>query len=109
MTKAQILNKLMNYSRYGAMCQLFILDALWKSNGDMPRVAGETNDKLLARCIKVRPETISEIEEHANAVVAAGRDAVAAAFKESGTSRLFNPVQWFHCAVEVADALKRAA
>lgn len=109
MTKAKALNKLMNYSRYGAMSHLFIMDALHKSGGELPNLSRETNDKRLQRCIRMRPETVNEIEAHANAVAAQGQEAVVAAFEQSGASRMFNPVQWFHCAVEVADELKRAA
>jgi hypothetical protein len=109
MTKAKTLDKLMNFSRYGAMTHLFIMDALTKSGGDLPQLARETNDKRLQRCIRVRPETISEIEAHANAVVAAGEEEVIAAFDKSGASRMFNPAVWFKSAVEVADEMKKAA
>lgn len=108
MTKAKTIVKLMNYSRYGALQQLFLMDALSKTEGDLPQLAGETNEKRIARCIKIRPATIAEIETFANEVAATGRDAYVAACEKAGVTWV-NPVQWFNCAVEAADELKRAA
>ncbi len=113
-TAADVINRAMNFSRFGAMSQLFIMDALDKHGVQVEwRGVGarrETNDKVVARLLKADALAgTSRVEDavraQAEGMKASTLEEVRKAFDESGASRMVNPAAWYGVGVEIADKL----
>jgi hypothetical protein len=112
-TKAAALAELMRFSRYGALAQLFILDALGKGYKPEPKHRPrEDNEKLVARLIKAdemrdSTDALDTVTNYANAVASAGLEGVRASFAKAGGS-MVHPDSWYGVAVEIRDKLAAA-
>ncbi|AFU87901.1 hypothetical protein CcrColossus_gp031 [Caulobacter phage CcrColossus] len=108
-TKAQALLRLSEFSRFGAMAQLFIINALNHKFGDLEYVGRETNTDKLKQALKFAPSmTIEAIEKEAAGVAGAGLEGVRESFAQKGASGFINPDAWHGVAVEIKTALDAA-
>jgi hypothetical protein len=110
-TKADVISDLMDYSRCGAMTQIFIVDALTRDkDGYKPTPAHrprEDNAALVRRLLKAdamrdATDVVDIVTAHAVQIAGAGLEAVRKAF---GENSFIHPDAWFHTAVEVRDKL----
>lgn len=104
-TKAQALVQVADYSRYGAMAQLLIVDALGAKFGNLEYSGRETNMDKIKQALKFAPvASIKAVEERAQGIKAAGLEKVREQFAKAGNG-MIHPDSWHGVAVEIADVL----
>lgn len=107
-TKAQALVRLAEYSRFGGMAQMLIVEALGRTFGNLEYAPRDTNTDKLKQALKFAPAaTIKAVDDYAGAVAAAGLEKVREQFK-SGAGALIHPDSWHGVAVEIKAALDAA-
>lgn len=111
MTKAEVIDHVMQFSRFGALSQIFVMDALGKAKvpGAEHR-KNETNEKVVARLLKADKLTgqtlvIDAVTGLAEAMEAAGLDKVREAF---GANAMVHPDAWHGVALEILGKLRAA-
>lgn len=111
MTKPEVILHAVNFSRFGALSQLFIMDALAK--GQVPGAehrARETNEAVVKRLLKAdklagTSRVVDAVTKLAEAIEAAGLEGVREAMKGQG---LFHPDSWHGVGVEILGKLRAA-
>ncbi|AXQ68571.1 hypothetical protein HOU00_gp105 [Caulobacter phage CcrPW] len=107
-TKAQALIRLGDFSRFGIMAQLLIMEALGRKFGAIEYGPRDTNMGKLKQFLKAAPnDTVAAVEEYAGAVAAMGLEKVREQFK-GGAGALIHPDSWHGVAVEIKTALDAA-
>lgn len=104
-TKAQAMVRIADFSRFGAMAQILIVDALGAKFGNLEYTGRESNMDKIKQALKFAPTaTVKAVEERAQGIKAAGLEKVREQFAKSGNG-LIHPDAWHGVAVEIADAL----
>lgn len=111
MTQAEVIMHAMNFSRYGALSQLFVMDALAK--GEVPGAehrAKESNEAVVKRLLKADKLTgqtlvIDSVTRLAEALETAGLDKVREQF---GPNAMVHPDAWHGVALEILGKLRAA-
>lgn len=104
-TKAQALVRLAEYSRYGGMPQILIVDALGAKFGNLEYTGRETNTDKLKQALKFAPvATVAAVEARAKGIAGAGLEKVREQFAKSGNG-MVHPDSWYGAAVEIVNAL----
>lgn len=107
-TKAQALIRVAEYSRFGGMAQMMIVEAMGRKFGKIEYAPRETNTDKLKQALKFAPAaTAQAVDDYAGAVAAAGLEKVREQFK-GGAGALIHPDSWHGVAVEIKAALDAA-
>lgn len=113
MTKSEVITHSMQISRFGALSQIFIIDAMDKNMASVPeRKLGEYNDKLVARVMRSKAgaaAVVAAVTVQAEGCEKAGLEGVCAAFDKSGASQMINPAAWHGVALEILGKLRAAS
>ena len=106
-TKRQALLHVADFSRHGALAQLFIMDALLKQGVDVPGYQpGDTNISILTQLLDGDElGVLSAVMRQAQVVIDAGREETVAAF---ANNNLIHGAGWFLAAEEVHKAVRDA-
>ncbi len=106
-TKRQALLHVADFSRHGALAQLFIMDALLKQGVDVPGYQpGDTNISILTQLLDGDElGVLSAVMQQAKVVLDAGKEETVAAF---ANNNLIHGAGWFLAAKEVHDAVRNA-
>lgn len=104
-TKRQALLRTADFSKFGALAQLFIMDALIKQGVDVPGYQpGDTNISVLTELLDGDElGVIDAINRHAEHVIEAGEVALVEAFNDHA---LIHGRAWFGVAGEIHGALR---
>ena len=106
-TKRQALLHVADFSRHGALAQLFIMDALLKQGVDVPGYQpGDTNISILTDILDGDElGVLSAVMRQAQVVLDAGREETVAAF---ANNNLIHGAGWFLAAQEVHKVVRDA-
>ncbi|KIC55896.1 MULTISPECIES: hypothetical protein [Brevundimonas] len=104
-SRATAILNLMNHSRFGALAQLLVIDAVMKSFPNEKHRDGETNVDLVKRLMAANRGVVETvIETRAQEITGAGKEAVIEACKRSAV----NGAAWYGVASEMEDACGEA-
>ncbi|WP_338578667.1 hypothetical protein V8J38_16825 (plasmid) [Brevundimonas olei] len=104
-SRATAIINLMNHSRYGALSQLLVIDAVMGSFPNEAHLSGETNVDFVKRLMASKRGVVeTAIEARAQEITSAGEAAVVDACKRS----MVNGEAWYAVASEMEDACGEA-